>query len=222
MDRGSAGELTAVVIVTSAYVAAQIFSDVASVRIVSVAGWSVDAGTLVYPFTFTLRDLVHKLAGIHVARRLIVLAAGLNLVMAAVFQLAARLPGDPEGGPATALFGDVLAPVWRIVMASVVAEVVAELLDSEAYRAWVARLGSRRQWGRVLVSNAVSVPTDSAVFVFLAFAGDLPAALVWELFWVNMVVKLAVSLLSTPLIYLVRSPAQGTPPGPRPTTAVTS
>ena len=54
-------------IVASAYIAFQMMADVASLRIVMVAGFSIDAGTFVYPFTFTLRDLVHKTAGIKAA-----------------------------------------------------------------------------------------------------------------------------------------------------------
>ena len=50
-------------IVGGAYVAAQMMADIASLRIITIAGYAVDAGTLIYPFTFTLRDLVHKIAG---------------------------------------------------------------------------------------------------------------------------------------------------------------
>ena len=46
-----------------AYVAAQMMTDTASLRIISVGRFSVDAGTLIYPFTFTLRDLVPKIGG---------------------------------------------------------------------------------------------------------------------------------------------------------------
>ena len=52
--------MIAATIVSAAYIAFQMMADVASLRIVMVAGFSIDAGTFVYPFTFTLRDLVHK------------------------------------------------------------------------------------------------------------------------------------------------------------------
>ena len=65
-------------LLASAYVAAQMLADVSSLKITEVAGFSMDAGTLVYPFTFTLRDLVHKVAGKQVARALIVAAAAVN------------------------------------------------------------------------------------------------------------------------------------------------
>ncbi len=191
------------VIVASAYIAAQMLSDIASLRIVTIAGLSLDAGTIIYPFTFTLRDLVHKVAGKSVARLLIVLAAVINLVMAVIFWLVAALPPDPEVGAQLA-FGQVLAPVWRIVFASILAEVVSEFIDTEVYARWVARMGERFQWGRVLSSNAVSVPIDSALFSVLAFGGVLPAGVVIGIFWANVLIKGAVTLISIPWIYLVR------------------
>jgi uncharacterized integral membrane protein (TIGR00697 family) len=190
-------------IVTAAYVAAQMMSDIASLRIVEVFGWAVDAGTLIYPFTFTIRDLIHKIAGKAAARTVIVAAAVINLAMAVVFWLTAQMPPDLATGPQLE-FGMVLAPVWRIVFASIAAEVLSELIDTEAYQRWVDRFGSRLQWGRVLASNAVSVPVDSAVFVLLAFWGILPAAVMWEIFWVNVVFKGVVSVVSIPSIYWVQ------------------
>ncbi len=191
------------IVVAGAYVAAQLLADIASLRIVDLFGYAVDGGTLIYPFTFTLRDLVHKIGGVRAARTVIFLAAGINVGMAGFFWLVATLPADQVTG-AQLEFGLVLAPVWRIVFASIVAEVMAELLDTEVYRRWVDRFGERHQWGRVLTSNAAAVPLDSAVFVSIAFIGVLAGPVIWEIFLVNVVLKLAVSVLSIPWIYWVR------------------
>lgn len=199
-------DLTMVLAVAGGYVAAQVMADVASLRIVELAGFAVDAGTLVYPFTFTLRDLVHKLAGKRAARTLIVTAAVVNVVMAVLFWVTARLPAG-DTAPQTVRFGEVLAPVWGIVFASILAEVIAELVDTEVYSAWVRRMGQTRQWGRVLVSNAVAIPLDSAVFVGVAVAtGVFPATLAWSIVAANVVVKGVVTLVSVPWIYLVGEP----------------
>jgi len=186
----------------SAYVATQMLSDIASIRIVEIAGWSMDAGTLIYPITFTLRDLVHKVAGKRIARLLIFVAAGINLFMAGAFWLVANLPADLEVG-AQAEFEAVLAPLWRIVFASVVAEVVAELIDTEVYAAWKARFAGKMQWGRVLSSNLVAIPIDTAIFVAIAFAGVLPGSVVLAIFWTNVLLKGLVTIASIPLIYTV-------------------
>jgi uncharacterized integral membrane protein (TIGR00697 family) len=200
--------IRALLVVAAAYVAAQMLADIASLRIITVAGWAVDAGTLVYPFTFTLRDLVHKIAGRGTARLLILTAAGINVVMAVIFWLVARLPADLATGPQIE-FGQVLSPVWRIVFASILAEVIAEFTDTEVYQRWVGKFGWRHQWGRVLVSNGVAIPIDSLVFVLVAFSGVLPGSVVSEIFWANVVAKGLLTLVSIPWIYWVRPAATG-------------
>ena len=190
------------IVVAAAYVAAQMMGDVASLRIVMLFGLSIDAGTFVYPITFTLRDLVHKTVGAKGARVLIVTAAVINMVMAALFWLVARLPADPTVGPQSE-FAEVLSPVWRIVFASIAAEVVAELVDTEVYRLWVERVSRRYQWARVLSSNAISVPLDSLVFSWGAFGGVLPGAVVWSIALSNVLIKGVTTLVSLPLIYAV-------------------
>jgi len=196
-------------VVAAAYIAAQMLADIASLKVVLFLGMSMDAGTFIYPITFTLRDLVHKTVGVVAARVLIVTAAAINVVMAVLFWLVARMPGDPAVGPQTA-FATVLSPVWRIVVASIGAEVLSELVDTEVYRLWVERVTERYQWMRVLLSNVFSVPLDSLVFAWGAFGGLLPTAVVWSIVRSNVLVKGATTLLSLPLIYAVpESPGNG-------------
>lgn len=192
-----------VLLIAISYIAAQMMSDIASLRIVTIVGFSMDAGTLIYPITFTLRDLIHKVAGIKVARVIIIAAAVVNIFMALLFWLVSRLPADLSIGP-QAEFVAVLSPVWRIVFASILAEVVSELVDTEAYRIWTERITTRFQWLRVLVSNSFSVPLDSIIFCWIAFGGVLPAAVVWSILASNVIVKGATTILSLPMIYLVK------------------
>ncbi len=194
---------TIIAILAGSYIAAQMMSDIASLKIITIFGRGVDAGTLVYPITFTIRDLIHKVAGKQVARTLIFTAAAINLAMAVLFWVVAQWSGDPSAGEQLA-FEELLAPVWRIVVASIVAEIVSEIIDTEAYERWVDRFGSKFQWGRVLSSNAIAIPIDSILFVTIAFVGDLPGSLIWEIFWLNVVFKGAVTLISLPWIYLVK------------------
>lgn len=193
-------------IVAALYVAAQMLADVGSLRIVTFLGMSVDGGTLVYPLTFTLRDMVHKLCGVKVTRILIWTAAAVNVVMAGLFWLIGRMPADATVGPQME-FVAVLSPVWRIVLASIAAEVFAELMDTETYHLWVTKVTRRYQWTRVLISNAVAIPLDSILFCWLAFGGTMPAAVVWSITLANVVIKGAMTLFSLPMIYLVADPA---------------
>jgi len=188
-----------------AYVAASLIANVMSVRIVRIVGFSIDAGTLMYPLTFTLRDVIHKVGGRHAARVAILGTGALNVLLAAMLVAAARLPADLDVGQQSE-FGRVLASTWRIVVASIVAQLVAEFIDTEIYTAVVARFGHRRQWARVFASNAISIPVDSVVFVLVAFGGEVTSSTAWAIIWANIVLKGATTLVSWPLIYTVREP----------------
>lgn len=193
----------AIAVVSSLYVSAQILADIASLRILSIGGFSVDGGTLVYPFTFTLRDMVHKVAGISTARALIITAAAVNILMAFLFLVVSALPADMMVG-AQSEFSDVLNPVWRIVMASIIAEIISEFIDGEVYQSWVNHHADRWQWARVLTSNAISVPLDSVLFSVIAFGWMLPWPVVWSIALANIIIKFGVTIFSMPWIYLVR------------------
>lgn len=189
----------------AAYVATQMLSDIASLKIGIVGGLAVDMGTFVYPITFTLRDIVHKTSGKKNAQTLILLTGGINLFMAAYLMISAAVPSDSSWGLG-AEFSAVLAPVWRIVLASIAAEVISELVDTEVYHWFVTKITKRHQWGRVLASNSVSVPIDNAVFCLGAFAFDLPWAVVGQIFLMNLAVKYAITLVSLPMIYMTPDP----------------
>ena len=203
-----AGIPTAGIVVISIYIAAQLLSDIASLKITLIAGFSMDAGTFIYPLTFTIRDLIHKRLGKQTARTVIILAAGVNLFMALFFHFTAWLPQDPAWGLGKE-FAAILGPVWRIVIASIIAEVFSELLDTEIYHLWQKRITKKYQWLRVLASNAVSIPVDSLIFCLGAFGFVLPHAVVWSIFFANVLVKGAVTILSLPSIYLVKERTEG-------------
>jgi uncharacterized integral membrane protein (TIGR00697 family) len=204
----------AALIAVGAYVGAQVISQVTSLKIGTLGGRAVDLGTFIYPITFTLRDVIHKAAGRRAARIAIATSAGVNLFLAAYLSWVAAAPSDPSY-PLGEEFSAVLGPIWRIVIASLLAMVVSELIDTEVYHWWVTKVTVRHQWARVLVSNAVSVPIDNLVFAIGAFAplfflsqaqqdASLPWDAVWDIFWVNLVIKFLVSVASIPFIYLTK------------------
>lgn len=201
-------------IVTAAYVGAQMLADIGSLKIGIVAGLAVDMGTFIYPITFTLRDVVHKVLGKRNAQTLIITAAAINLFMAGYLAWAATVPSDPAWGLGES-FSAILGPVWRIVLASILAEIVSELVDTEIYHWFVTKVTTRYQWARVLTSNSVSIPIDTFIFSVVAFAPlpglensplSLPWPVVWQIFLFNLGVKFAVTLVSMPLIYTTPDP----------------
>ena len=195
------------ILVSVAYVAAQMVADISNLRDLTLFGFGVSAFSIAYPLTFTLRDMAHKLAGPHVARTLIFAAAAIYVIAQAFFAIIAGLP--PEMSPEESVaIGTLLSPELRFLLAAVVASVVSQLVDTEIYTRWLDRFGGEHQWGRVLVSNAISIPLDRILFLLIALAGASTGEQLWEFFWGATIVRLVFGIISIPGIYLVEEHSQ--------------
>jgi uncharacterized integral membrane protein (TIGR00697 family) len=183
------------------YIACELIANVTAVKPIHLEslGVVVPAGVFIYALTFTLLDLIHERLGKHGARQVIATAFCANLLLAAYATLTVWWPA-PAFFDAQASVARVLGATPRIVGASLVAYLLASLIDAELFAWWRARVGGYR-WARVLVSNAASTAVDSIVFVSLAFAGVLPIA---PLVVGQYAVKMMVTVLSLPLIYAIR------------------
>jgi uncharacterized integral membrane protein (TIGR00697 family) len=193
-----------VILAIGLYVACELIANVTASKPIDLGPLVVPAGVFVYALTFTLLDLINERLGRSGARRVIVTAFAANLLLAGYsqFTVAAPAPAFFDGQAAVAR---VLGATPRIVAASLLAYLVASLADAEIFAWWRARVTGPR-WLRVLVSNAVSTGVDSVVFVTAAFAGILP---VGPLILGQYVVKMAVTVVSLPLIYLIRALPEG-------------
>ncbi|MCX8117954.1 MAG: queuosine precursor transporter [Desulfobacterota bacterium] len=185
------------------YIACELVANVTASKPIQIGGLVVPAAIFIYTLTFTLIDLINESMGKQGARRVILAAFAANLLLAAYAQLTVLLP------PATFYTGQeayasVLGTTPRIVFASLTAYLVSSLIDAELFAFWKTRLRGPR-WLRVLVSNAISTGVDSVLFICLAFYGLMP---IWPLIQGQYVVKMAITLVSLPLIYLVKGPGR--------------
>lgn len=203
VDKKDKHFLTVVLILAAGYIFLQMTADVAAAKIMNFFGLMVPGGTLVYAVTFTWRDLIHKKLGKRAAQVLIVTAGVTNVLMAVYFMFVVAQPPAPFWAFQEAA-QTILGQVPRIVGASIVAEVVSELIDTEVYHLWVTRVTTRFQFLRVLTSNAISIPVDSFVFGFGAFYGIIPVAGIITMAWGQIVLKGAITLVSLPGIYLIK------------------
>lgn len=194
--------LHVLILVSVAYVAAQMVADISNLRNLVLFGYGVSAFSIAYPLTFTLRDMAHKLAGPHVARTLIIAAAVIYLIAQAFFAIISGLPPEMTPDESVAL-GALLTPEWRFLLAAVVATVLSQLVDTEIYTRWVDRFGGQHQWGRVLVSNLIGIPLDRILFLAIAFLGAWSGDEFVAAFIGTTIVRLVFGIISIPGIYLV-------------------
>jgi uncharacterized integral membrane protein (TIGR00697 family) len=182
------------------YIACELIANVTASKPVQLGGIVVPAAIFIYTLTFTLIDLINESFGKQGARKVILAALIANLLLAAYVQLAVILPPASFYSGQEA-FSGVLGSTPRIVFASLTAYLISSLIDAEIFSFWRARV-QRLKWTRVLVSNAISTWVDSVIFITLAFYGIMP---IWMLIKGQYIVKMAITLGSLPLIYLVKS-----------------
>lgn len=186
------------------YISFQIFSDILSTKIafLAILGLAVDGGTLIYPLTFTVRDFVHKTLGKKMARVVVLVAGGLNVLMVGLFWLIGVLPADASWSYQDA-YNVILMPVARITLASIMAEVFSELIDTEVFGRLYKKFEGKYEIGAVLLSNLIALLFDSVIFGLIAFYGELPNDVVGQIILANILIKGVMTLLSAPLIKLI-------------------
>jgi len=198
-------KVQATIILCGLYILFSLTANIAATKVTYFGKFIMDAG-FIYALTFTWRDLIHKQLGRKAAITTIYIAGIINVIAALYFQLVVVLPAETSwaaAGGQTAwafLFGIQL----RIVIGSVLAQIIAELADTQTYQIWTYGIGKGKpQWLRVVVSNSISIPIDSIIFPIIAFAGIVSADAIWQMFWTNIIVKAIMTALSFWMIYLV-------------------
>lgn len=187
--------------IIAVYIACEVIANVTAGKITVAGPFTVPAAIYIFALTFTLIDLINEGLGKIAARRVVFAAFGANILLAVYAQITVALP-SPVWFEGAANFDAVFGQVPRIVVASLTTFLISGLLDVELF----ARLRQRLSPGwRVVASNAVSTLIDSLIFITIAFAGVFPASDLIMLITGQYVIKLVVTGVSVPLIYLVRA-----------------
>ena len=191
------------ILIICSYIACQMISNIASVKIANVLSLAVDGGTFLYPLAFTIRDMSHKTIGKKNTQKLIIVSAIINIFTPIYFYIISQIPAD-KSWEFDEAFKMTLSPVIRISIASIIASTLSEFVDTEIYHFFTTKITKKYQWLRVLISNAFSIPVDNFLFVAIAFFKVLPINALIGIFIFNFFVKYAVTIISVPMIYLVK------------------
>lgn len=183
-----------------AFCAATMIANIMSLRMIAPFGVVMDAGALLYPATFVIRDAVHRRHGLDYSNSMITVSVLCNVVMFALFALTAWLPADAMTGPQKE-FGVVLMPGVLIVLGSVVGQFVSERLDGRIYQL-VYQDGQRSAILAAFLSNLVSIPLDSILMCGIAFGMVIPLHSVVLTIGANVVIKYLIMLISLGLLFV--------------------
>jgi len=184
----------------ASYAIIAVASDLFANKMLNIGGLALAGGILLVPFSFTIRDVMHKIIGFENAKRVVWATAIINLIIAALLivldMMPSAVPGQDE------LWHSVMGTSWRIIIASFIAQVVADLMDTYSFEFFTNRFNGKKTWLRVALSNLISTPIDSALFTLIAFLGVLPMDVMINSIISSTIVKFAISLFAIPLAYV--------------------
>ncbi|WP_276131713.1 queuosine precursor transporter [Polluticoccus soli] len=179
--------------------------------------YTLTAGVLLWPLEFVMTDIVNEYYGPKAVRRISYIAVALICYAFLMFYMAISVPAErsfwigsqKEAGipDMQAAFMGVFGQGMWIIIGSLVAFLVAQILDVWVFHKIKKATGERKVWLRATGSTLVSQFVDSFIVLFIAFkiGRDWTWQRVLAISLVNYSYKAFMALVLTPVIYLVEN-----------------
>lgn len=175
--------------------------------------FNLTCGVLLWPLEFVMTDIVNEYYGPKAVRRISYTAVALISYAFIMFYMSINIPPADwwvgsrtgEGIPDMQVaFGGVFGQGMWIIVGSLVAFLVSQLVDVYVFHRIKKATGEKKVWLRATGSTMVSQFIDSFVVLFIAFkiGNNWPIAQVVAIGLVNYAYKFTMAILLTPVIYL--------------------
>ena len=180
------------------FVATLIISNIASVKLASIGSVVFDAGTLLFPIAYIVGDVITEVYGFRRLRRILSIAVGMLLLSVMTFWVVGLLPAA-DGWLNQSSYELILGVVWRIVLASVVAIFVGELINSYVLAKMKYHNKGKFLWQRLIGSSLAGSLIDTVIFSVIAFVGTVSLSVLINLILSVYAIKILVEIIVSPL-----------------------
>jgi uncharacterized integral membrane protein (TIGR00697 family) len=174
---------------------AQIFA--VKLIVYPVLGLTATMGTMLYPETIVLLDIINEFYGKHTAYMSVVAGAIAQVFMIAYFLISL---GIASVNGVDAAWSRIFSVSARIATASIIAFIIDELFDAYVYAYFKEKMPSKLYF-RYLVADIPTLTIDTVVFTPIAFYGVVPVLPLMEALFI---LKYLMGAASTPLMYAAR------------------
>ena len=204
-QRGQAGALQIspwYTLVVAVFITCLITANIMAVKLVEVFGLILPAAIIIFPISYIVGDVLTEVYGFRHARRTIWLGFFCNLVVVLALAAGQALPAASfwDGQQS---YERILGYAPRLLMASFLAYLVGEFVNSAVLAKMKIATKGRHLWARTIGSTLAGQGLDSAIFITLAFAWTMPGGALVETIVTQWLVKSAYEALATPLTYVV-------------------
>ncbi len=187
-------------LIMALFVAILLISNIASTKIVQLAWFSFDGGTLIFPLSYIFGDILTEVYGYAKTKRVIWIGFLSAFLMSLVLMLVVYLP-PANGWELNDAFKNIIGLTPRIVLASLIAYFAGNFSNSYIMSKFKIIFKGKQLWIRTIFSTLVGEALDTSLFILIAFLGVLPLSLVITIFISNYIFKCGVEILFTPITY---------------------
>lgn len=191
-------------VLVALFVAVLLISNIAAVKLIQIGPLILDGGAFLFPLAYILGDVLSEVYGLKATRKAIWLGFLAAATAALVFWLVQLTPAPDAWGNQDA-YEAILGFVPRIVLASLVAYVVGQMLNAWVLVKIKERTNERSLWFRLLGSTLVAQLADTVIFCTIAFYGVISGLDFLNYVIVGYVFKVLVEILVLPITYRVVS-----------------
>lgn len=184
------------------FVAVLLISNIAAVKLIAFGPLILDGGAFLFPLAYILGDVLSEVYGLRATRRAIYLGFAVSLLASLVFFLVQISPA-PDAWQNQEAFEAVIGFVPRIVLASLTAYLVGQLLNAWVIVKLKSRTNERLLWLRLIGSTVVGELADTLIFCTIAFYGVITGLEFWNYVLVGYVFKVLVEVVLLPVTYRV-------------------
>ena len=173
------------------------------VRLPLVGLATISVGVLPYPITFLCTDLISELYGKKRANAIVMVGFLVSIYMLGLLQLGKVLPvSHLQDESIQVHYLAVFGQSARAIFASMVAYLIAQLLDVRLYHFWRNLTNGRHLWLRNNASTMLSQLVDTTAVVVILFYGVWDWPEIGAVIAASYAYKLLVAAADTPLMYL--------------------
>lgn len=171
----------------------------------------LSAGILPYPLTFLVTDILSECYGKRRANQVVMSGLLASVFVVVVVWVSNQIPSigsvDVDTGEAVAgedfdhMFNQVFGKTGRAVAASMIAYLVAQLVDIQVFHFWRRLTKGKHLWLRNNASTVFSQLIDTTLVVSLLFLGTEMAHRIPQMILAGWSFKALAALIDTPLFY---------------------
>lgn len=180
------------------FVMTLIVSNIASIKVVAVGPLVFDAGTILFPLSYIVGDIVTEVYGYRKMRSLLYVGVVSLILTMTTFWVVQILPASPDW-PNQVAYESILGVVWRIVLASVTALFLGEIMNAYVMARMKVRSKGKNLWVRMISSSVVGSAIDTVVFSTVAFLGTMSFGALAQLMATVFLIKIATEVIVSPL-----------------------